>query len=360
MQENTTWKFYTHSEEVWQAMLTAINNATRSIDMEQFIFNNDEPGNRFLEALKSKAREGLKIRIFCDTVGSFTLSRSGIEKEFADLGIQIKFFNSVFPWHPNKESLWYFRDHRRLLIIDRHIGFTGGVCIGERMRLWRESHVQIEGLVVSQMLESFEVMWNRTFHKFTYYLKRKKIEGNNADFKYLTNAPLPGKRYMYRELIRAIKNAKHYIYLTTPYLLPDSRLLRNLKEASARGLEIRLIVPIKVDTVVVGIGGNTFFTDLLESGIRIFRYNGVFIHSKTAVIDGKWSTIGSLNLDNLSLRYNFEGNIVSVNKRFAFELEHQFLKDLELATELTLTEWRKRPLISKIAEILVWPIRKFL
>ncbi len=362
MNEQTTWKFYTNSVDAWEAMLLSISNATESIDLEQFILSHDSIGVRFLDALKERAKAGITVRIFCDEVGSFSLYRANIKNELESTGIKIKFFNSIIPWNPNKESLWFFRDHRKLLIIDKRIGFAGGVCLGDIMREWRESTVEVKGNVVTQMIESFEVMWNRSYHKFKYYLPKKKKLFTDAqnEFRYITNAPLPGKRYMYKELIRAIKSAKHYIYLTTPYLLPDYRLLRNLKQACKRGVEVRLLIPENTNSRLVNIGGGTFFRDMLDSGIRIFRYTGTLIHAKTGIIDGKWSTIGSLNLDNLSLRYNFEGNIVSLNKHFAFELEKQFLDDLKLSKELTLTEWGKRGLLRRFLEILIWPFRKLL
>ncbi len=358
----TTWEFYTDTEKAWEAIKLSIEGASVSIDLEQYIFSFDSVGLTFIEALKERARSGVKVRIFCDTIGSYSLYRSGIKLALEEAGIEIKFFNPVFPWHPNKESLWYFRDHKKLMIIDKKFGFTGGVCLGEAMRTWRDSYVRIEGPVVGQMQESFDNMWHKAYHKFRFYLPRRKKgdQSNGADFKYLSNSPIPGKRYMYRELIRAVKASKHYIYLTTPYLLPDSRLLRNLKEASERGVEIRILVPKETDTKIVTIGMHTFFEDLLKHGIRIFEYGPNMLHSKTGIIDGRWSTVGSLNLDNLSLRYNFEGNIVSIDKSFAFELEKQFLEDLKLASELTLSEWNKRSSLSKLLETLVWPFRKLL
>lgn len=362
MKGGTTWEFYTNSSDAWEAMLLSIMNAEHSIDLEQFILSYDSVGIRFIEALKKRAEQGVKVRIFCDEVGSFSLYRANIKHELEKSGIEIKFFNSIIPWNPNKESLWFFRDHRKLLIIDQKIGFAGGVCLGEIMREWRESTVMVSGPVVEQMLESFNIMWNKTYHEFRYYLRRrkKKIIEVPSDYRYITNAPLPGKRYMYKELIQSIKAARHYIYLTTPYLLPDSRLLRNLKKASKRGLEVRILIPENTNSKLVNIGSGTFFNDLMTSGIRIFRYKGTLIHAKTGIIDGKWSTIGSLNLDNLSLRYNFEGNIVSLNKDFAFELERQFLEDLKNSHELTISEWAKRGLIRRILEVLIWPLRKLL
>lgn len=343
-------------------MLLAIEEAKESIDVEQYIFYFDLIGRMFLEALSNKALQGVKVRLFCDSVGSYSFIRSGTAKELEKAGVEITFFNPVTPWHPNNESLWYFRDHRKLIVIDKRIGFTGGVCLGADMRGWRDSHVRIEGPVVNDMIHSFEVMWKKAYRKVRFLLKKqKRLQAEDvSSFRYLTSAPLPGKRYLYRELIRAVKSAKSYIHLTTPYFLPDYKLSRSLKAAARRGVEVSILVPERANILVVDLGMETFFTDMLENGIRIFRYGAALLHGKTGVIDGSWSTIGSLNLDNLSLRYNFEGNIVSTDKTFAGELEEQFKEDLVHSTELTLPDWQKRSFHQRILEILVWPIRKFL
>ena len=354
------WQFYLTSEEAWDAMLQEIELAKKSIDLEQYIFVNDAIGNKFIELLIKKSEEGISIRIFCDEVGSFPLYRSKIKMELEKKGIPLKFFNSVLPWNPNRESLWYFRDHRKLMIIDDEIGFTGGICLAEEMQGWRESYVKITGPVVDQMKETFEIMWEKSYRKPEFFFKNKTDEEKREKFKYLTNSPLPGKRFMYKELIDVIKNSKHYLYLTTPYFLPDSRLLREIKHASKRGVKVCILVPKIPNHILIEIGSRTFFEDLLKHNVKIFRYEKTMIHSKTAVVDGSWSTIGSLNLDNISLRYNFEANLVSTDKEFTFELERQFLNDLKLSKELFLDEWLKRPIRQKIAELIIWPIRKLL
>lgn len=354
----TFWQFYTTSVQAWSAMLEAIEKATESIDLEQYILSNDAVGSRFIELLIKKAREGVKVRILCDAIGSRPIYKSSLEKDLAKENIELHFFNTLLPWSPHKESLWYFRDHKKLLIIDGTVGFTGGVCIADEMKDWRESTLRIEGLVVRDMISSFEVMWQKMYKKPRFYLKSKNQDGQTA-FKYLTNSPLPRKRFMYHELIRAIRNAKYYINLTTPYFLPDHRLVRVLKSAVKRGVKVKLLVPMKPNHFIVDIGAATFFDDMLSSGLRIFRYKSM-IHSKTMVVDGSWSSIGSLNLDNLSLRYNFEGNIVSTDKNFALEIERQFMDDLKLSDELLLPSWRVRGWFQKFLEILVWPIRKLL
>jgi cardiolipin synthase A/B len=361
--QNHSWKFFTSSVQAWDSMIESISLASESIELEQFILNYDSVGIRFLDALKERAKAGVRVKIFCDTLGSLSLYRSGVVTSLLTSGIEVKFFNSIIPWSPDIESLWYFRDHKKLLIIDKKVSFAGSVCLGDEMREWRESTVMISGPVVDQMVRSFYVMWNKSYHKYKFYFIRKRQGNPNAldqDFNYVTNSPLPGKRYMYRELLRAIKSSKKYIYLTTPYLLPDSKLLRAITRSSKRGVDIRLLVPEKTDSILVNIGIGTFFNHLLESGVRIYRYSSTMIHSKTGIVDGTWSTIGSLNLDNLSLRYNFEGNIVSNNLDFSNELEKQFLEDLNMSKEIMKMDWDKRGLILRFLELLVWPIRRFL
>lgn len=366
IKKNTSWKFYTHSEDAWDAMSKSIEDARLSIDIEQYIFQRDVIGSKFIDLLVKKSTEGVKVRILCDEVGSFAFSNSKDLEQLKSLNdnIEIKFFNPLLPWKPYRETLWYFRDHRKLMIVDCRIGFTGSVCIGDEMTTWRESHIEIEDpQTIREMQDAFNAMWNKEYRKFNYIFKKNKNKedqnNHEQEFRYVTNTPLPKKRYMYYELLRAIKKAKEYIYLTTPYFLPNSRLLREIKKAGRRGVKISLLLPFQSNHKIAQIGAETFFSDLLKENISIYLYDKM-IHSKTIVIDDNWSTIGSLNLDNISLRYNFEGNLVSANPLFNLEIKKQFLEDLNKSKKLEYSDWKKRPLFSKFLEILVWPFRKFL
>ncbi len=357
-----SWKFYTNTAEAWEAMLEALENAKHSIDLEQYIFYLDGIGLKFIDVLKRRALDGISIRVICDGVGSYSIYRSNIPEELRDLGIKFRIFNPLLPWSPNNESWWYFRDHQKLLIIDGVIGFTGGICLGEEMKGWRESHVKIIGPAVEEMSKSFELMWQKQYRKPRYLINRAKKEflmRPEKEFSYVTNYPIPGKRFMYYELLRAIRKAKRYIYITTPYFLPDRKLLKSIKKAVRRRVDVKLLIPFSPNHTLADIGAKTFFTEVLEANVKIFRYRSM-IHSKTVVIDDSWSTIGSLNLDNLSLKYNFEANLVSLNKEFALELKSQFMKDLSYTGELTLREWDKRGLKEKILEFLIFPFRKLI
>jgi cardiolipin synthase A/B len=175
----------------------------------------------------------------------------------------------------------------------------------------------------------------------------------------MTQAPLPGERHLYFSFIDAIRQAKSYIYITTPYFIPDHRLYRALRLAEQRGVDVRILMPEKSNISLVDYGARSFFQAFLSKKIRLYLYDEM-IHAKTAVIDGEWAMIGTLNMDNVSLRYNFECAVISTDTLCAEELSSVFKNDLAKATEVILQEWEKRPLLEKIKEVLVWPIRKLL
>ncbi|MSR71399.1 MAG: hypothetical protein EXS50_01860 [Candidatus Taylorbacteria bacterium] len=356
--KETSWNFYVTPKEAWDAMLTTCKEAQSSIDLEQFIFCTDEIGNQFIDICRAKAKEGVRVRILCDAAGSFGFYNSTIPQSLRDDGVRIAFFNTLVPGGKHNHTPWLFRDHQKLLVIDNVIAFTGSLALWESTKNWRETHVRIEGDVVPTMTHSFNQMWERAFKNKT---RDKNLPpSTTSGFNYITNAPLPGKRYLYHSLIDAIRSARKYIYFTTPYFVPDQRCARVLKLAARRGVDVRILIPHTSDHPIVDYGSQSHFTKMLENGIRIFRYKNSMIHAKTGTIDSEWSTLGSLNLDHLSFLYNFEGNIVSTNKKFAEDIKQQFVNDLEKSQELTLTEWKKRSLLQKFLEAATWPIRKIL
>ncbi|HEY4511407.1 MAG TPA: phospholipase D-like domain-containing protein [Candidatus Paceibacterota bacterium] len=353
-----SWKFYLNSKDAWDAMLVAVRSATVSIDLEQFILYTDEIGNEFITLCQEKAKQGVRVRILCDAAGSFGLYGSLVPNLLEESGVKIAFFNTFIPGVGNNHTPWLFRDHRKMLVVDSTVAFTGGICLGEAMRSWRDTHVELRGEVVAEMEYEFNRMWSYA-HKRRFRSRFKKPAATEG-YHYVPNLPLPRRRYLYYTLIEAIRGARHYVYLTTPYFVPDRRLFRVLSLAALRGVDVRILIPRTSDNHIVDVAAHTHFAHVLKAGVKIHRYTGSMIHAKTAVIDDEWATVGSLNLDNVSLRYNFEGNIVSTDKKFAAELKSHFLKDLPQSKELTQEVWEKRGIIQKLKEILVRPIRWFL
>lgn len=358
MSSPTSWKLYSANEEAWLSMLHDCAHAEGSIVLEQFIFMNDDFGQKLIKICAERAANGVKVRFLWDAAGSFTFWGSGIAEDLYEKGIELLFWKTLIPGYfkvPNIRS-WYFRNHRRTLVIDEKIAYTGSICFDDRLKNWRDTNARFIGPVVHEMSNAFEVMWARASSN---KLPRKSFP-IREEFRYITNYPAPGRRHIYVAVVKAIREAHRSVYITTPYFVPTHRLIRTLRSASKRGVDVRLIIPERSDHYAVDLGARAFFKTLLQSGVRIFLYSGNMIHSKSMVIDGTWSTVGSMNLDSASLLYNFEANIVTSNEKFAQELTKHFMNDLEDSKEVSLNEWQNRFFLEKIPENLIRLVRKFL
>jgi cardiolipin synthase A/B len=350
--------FYRDSKSTWEAMLADIERATVSIDFERYIFVCDTIGQRFIDAFIRKAKQGVKIRILCDMVGSLGFYLSQIPVELSRIGIQVQFFNPISLWRIGNFSANLFRDHRKLLIIDGNVGYIGGIGMQDHMADWRDTEVRIEGGFALHMRELFESMWHSTLKRR--FIKPKRLNVFVKHYELVTNAPHFRQRFIYRSFISAIRNAKRYIYLTTPYFVPDLKFLRVLRLAAKRGVDVRLLVPEYADHYFVTSARESYFTLLLKSNIRVYKYHEVMMHTKTAVIDDEWATVGSFNLDSLSFLFNYEANVVSSDREFAAIVKEDFFNDLRNAHEVHYEEWIRRPLLQKLRELLTWPMHKIM
>jgi cardiolipin synthase len=357
--EKTSWKLFTSNEETLDAMILACESATETIELEQFIFVPDNFGNRLINVCERKASQGVKVRFIWDAAGSFSFFGASIIEDLNKKGIELVFFKTLFPTFfetPNYRS-WYFRNHRRTLVVDGKIGFTGSICIWEKSKNWRDTNIMIEGLVVTDMYRAFERMWDRAQGKKL--PKIKKNRSSDHEFKYISNNPRPGHRRLYNHVVEAIRNSKKSINITTPYFVPTHRLSRVLKLAAHRGVDVKIIMPEWSDHSFVDLSARTFFYSMLKSGIKIYLYKGNMLHAKTIIIDGDWSSIGTLNMDHISLLYNFEANLITTNKKFADELSSHFNTDLLNAENITFEQWRSRYWVEKIAGFFIKFIRSF-
>jgi len=350
------WKFYLNPRDAWSAMLEDCAAATKTIYLESYIFAADEAGKRFTELFQKKVKEGVRVRILCDMVGSYGFFNSPYAKSLADQGIEIRFFNQINPWRVNKLFSWFRRDHRKIFIVDSRVGYMGGVNIGARMANWRDTHVRIEGLVVRDMCYGFERMWAATHEKR--FLRLQKPYVAMPEFSFLTSSPRLRQRFIYRNMLKVIRGAKRYIYFSTPYFVPTLRLFQSLMAAAKRGVDVRILLPEKSDVRTVDIASGSYFTLALKSGVKIYRYQTSIFHVKTCVVDDEWATVGSANLDNVSLFFNYEANLVSRTKPFIKELKGHFMKDVESSRELHYDTWITRPLALKFLELATWPFHK--
>ncbi len=346
------------TKDIWPVMILACRNATKSIWFEQYLMGTGETPQAFVDILCQKASEGVEVRCLFDALGSFAFGRSSLHSQLLNAGAKVNFFNWLKPFSNHNKKFIYFRNHRRLLILDGISAFTGGICIDDATAYWQDTQVEVTGPVVEKMKDVFNRDWYSS-ERVGLKLSRKKSPYGAEGFYFFTSDPLPHKRYLYYRLITAIKHAKNYIYLTTPYFLPDHKLSLALNKAVKRGVDVRLLVPKRSNHQLVNRGSQTYYDYFLSHGIKIYR-TPIMIHDKTGVIDDNWATAGSLNLDNVSLRYNLEGNLISTDRPFALQIKANFMADLSQSQQLTLEEWRKRSFLDQWLEMLIWPIRKLL
>ncbi len=353
-----SYRFYTKTADVWEAMLADLEQAKISIDLERYIFSIDAIGTRFVDVLKRKAGEGVRVRLLVDMVGSFGFYLSPVVKELEAAGVKVKFFNPISPWRITTFSSHFFRDHRKILVVDGVIGYVGGTGIDYKTANWRDSEARFEGQICQEFTVLFERLWESTLRDR--FLRFKKTNLYVKHFDVLSNSPRFGQKFIYRTLIEALRGAKRYVYLTTPYFIPDLRMLRVLRILAKRGVDVRILVPEQSDYAFLDNANRSYFSLMLRSGVRMYLYKPVMLHAKTAVIDDEWSTIGTFNLDNLSFRYNFEISVVSTEVQFIATLKDHYVNDILASRELTKEQWADRPFIQKVREFITWPFHGLL
>jgi cardiolipin synthase A/B len=350
---NNTLQIYDFGSDLYDAMLAAIDNAQKSIYLESFIWKGDKTGQAFKDHLMRKADEGVEVYVIFDHFGNMVVPREF--KSFPPNIHALAYQAFTRPWHI-LDPRHYALDHRKLLIVDGHIGFIGGYNIGsEYATKWRDTHLRIEGSAVADIAQSFTEFWNQ-YHKKKEYVTRHyprtfdpliNLRGTSAA---RMTFPI---RDMY---IGAIDRAEHTIHLTNAYFVPDRVLLEALITASQRGVDVCVIVPWISNHRIVDWITHGYFTSCLHAGIRIYGYNNM-LHAKTCTIDGQWSTIGTANLDRLSAVGNYEINVEVYSTALAKQMEELFKCDTTNAFELTLEKWAKRPWYVVLSEYILLPLR---
>ena len=347
------------------AMKAAISAAKDHINLETYIFDQDAVGTEFAELLMERQRAGVQVHIIYDAVGTIGTPQVFFDK-MRDAGIQLSAFNPINPlkllgpWEPNN------RDHRKILVVDGQVAFTGGVNISStyansslfRSKLrrnpkvgWRDTHIQIEGPAVAALQWEFLNTWASQSplelgdHNFFPPLQN----AGDKLVRILASAP-NGDQEIYNAYISAINNAKTSVHITSAYFVPDVQIMRALIAAAQRGVQVQIILPGVKESGVVFYAGQSFYSQMLRGGIQVFQLQIAVLHAKTAVIDGFWSTVGSTNLDSRSFLHNYEVNAVVFDNGFGRAMEDAFAEDLRHATEITLEAWEQRPLSNRLKE----------
>lgn len=355
--EDSEMSIYTSGDSVYDDMLEAINGAKKSIHMETFIWKNDQVGQRFLDALNAAADRGVDVYVIYDGFANLVVPNSFY-----------KFSDNVHVYRmPVVRRSWWRGllrytgfNHSKILVVDDNIGFVGGYNIGSTYaNQWRDTHVREVGPAVWGLRNSITTVWNEGRDVED---QIEWVPPRNWDPEVRVAANLPVQLvYPIRNLyLRAIERAKDHIWITTPYFIPDQQILEALTAASRRGVDVKVMVPKDSNHILADWVSRGFYGQLLDAGVTILLYAASMIHAKTATIDGEWSTVGTANIDRLSLSFNYETNVEIVDPDFAAEMEKVFESDTEHCEVLSSPRWRDRHPMARFAETVLIPLRPIL
>ncbi len=351
-------QIYNNGKETFKAVFEAIKNAKHHIHLEYYIFSNDNIGNQLKNILIEKSKEGVEVRVIIDDVGSWSLSKKFIA-ELRENGVEIYSFMEVH--FPRLTSRANYRNHRKILVIDGNIGFTGGINIADRyvdgvegIGPWHDTHLKITGDAVVCMQVIFAADW--------YFVITENLSGRKY-FPALTNSkgipvqvaasgPDSDWENIGQAIFAAIATAKTNVYIATPYLMPPDQIISAIKTAALSDVDVRIIIPGKSDSTISKWCSLSFIEELLEAGVKIYFYEGGFIHSKYVLADGIFSTVGTTNLDFRSIETNFEVNAFMYDEKFTGRLEKIFMNDIKNSRQVFLEQWKKRPWHHKLRESL--------
>jgi cardiolipin synthase len=350
-------------------MMASARAATSSINLETYIFDQDKVGAEFADLLIEKQRQGVQVNIMVDAVGNLATPATFFDR-MRQAGIRVIVFNPVNPakakgkWEVNN------RDHRKLMVVDGRIAFTGGINISstyansslfrsrhkpdevdESKVGWRDTHIKIEGPAVAPLQWSFVNLWVQQeggeLSRAEYFPALAPV--GDKILRVLATNP-DGDFEIYKSLVVAMSEAKKSIHLTAAYFVPDQQIVDALVGAAKRGVDVRLVLPGVSDHSMIRYAGQAFYDQLLKGGVKIHELQIAVLHAKTAVIDGAWSTIGSANIDRRSFIHNYELNVVVIDPAFGRDMESAFNEDLRDSKEVTLEQWRHRPWGDRIRE----------
>ncbi len=353
---------YTFGQDLYDAMIEAIDGAQRQILFETYIWKGDEVGKRFKDALIAAADRGVEVYCIFDSFANLVVSPAF--KTFPDT---IKVLR--YPVYPAGLRFYdlrrYGRDHRKILVVDDAVGFVGGYNVGTAYATeWRDTHIRITGPGVWDLKRAFADFWNLNRRKRIGPSERPLLLGTASSWdpqiRLQRNVPrlrVFPIRGMYLE---AIDRSSRNVWMTAAYFIPDQDFVDALKRAARRGVDVRLLVPLKSNHIVADWISRGYFSQLLDAGVRILRYRDAMVHAKTATIDGSWSTVGTANVDRLSLAGNYEINAEIIDPSMAGLMEEIFLVDESNCLELSLSEWEARDLHRRFTERVLAPLRPLL
>ncbi|MCI6188438.1 MAG: cardiolipin synthase [Clostridium sp.] len=352
---------YYNGVDKFKQLIKDLKNAKKFIHIQYYIIRPDRLGKKIMSILEEKAAEGVEVRFLVDSMGSYRITKRSL-KNFTKNGGKFEiFFPGILP-HVNTRI--NYRNHRKMVIIDGEYGYTGGFNVGDEyigedkhIGFWRDTHIRIRGEAVNDLTDRFLLDWcyasGEEIDDFSKFYPEKPIRDGDIAIQIVTSGPDHNEEYIKNAYMKMINNAKKYVYLETPYFVPDSPMLEALKLSALSGVDVRLIIPGKPDHVFMKWAASAYIGDLLNAGAKVYLYQNGFIHAKTIVADGKVCTVGTANMDMRSYCLNFEVNAFIYDDRVANNLETQFFKDIEDCKVMTKEEYDKRNISLRIRESII-------
>ena len=354
---------YSDGKLFFNELLESLKKAKKSINIEFYIFNNDDIGTKILNVLEEKAKEGVEVRLLYDSVGSRSLNRNVLNKLINEGGKVGEFFPS---WLKFININMNFRNHRKIVVIDNNVGFVGGFNVGDeylgkdsKFGYWRDTHIKFTGSAVNDLNLRFLADWRYATKEEVsleeiFEANEENSNSNNVGMQIVSSGPNLSDKYEIKmAYLKMIQKAKKYLYIQSPYLIIDNSISDSLKLAAASGVDVKIMIPGKGDHPFVYWANLVYAGDLIKEGIRVFHYDkNAFLHAKTVVIDDEVCSIGTANMDTRSFELNFEVSSFIYSEKIAKEQKYEFENDMKKCEELTLEKYQNRSRIVKIKESL--------
>lgn len=356
--ENNDIEIYNWGKDKFKALMKDIKEAEHSIDIQYYIFRSDKLGKSIISLLEEKLKEGLKVRLLVDAIGSRGFRKKYLRRYLALGGEYIRFYPPILRIFNPKIN---YRNHRKIVVIDDKIAYIGGFNVGDdylgkykNMGPWRDTHLRLEGSAVIGLKLRFLKDWyysnNNNIDMDSDIISQNiSIKGNKA-VQIVTSGPDTEFQNIKNLMLYMINSAKKSIYIQTPYLVPDASIMEAIKMAIIKGVSVNIMIPSKPDHIIIYWATTSFARELVELGANVYTYDEGFLHAKVVVVDNLLATVGSANLDERSFALNFEANAVIYSKEINAKLKAQFYIDLEKCTKLTVDLMNKRPLHIRIKE----------
>jgi cardiolipin synthase len=355
-----------NGEQIFPTVLTGIRAAQRTITYAQYYFEDGPVARDIAEALAERCRAGVGVSVLLDAFGSLHMPREYVER-MRDAGCQVVWFR---PLRRYLFRRYYHRNHRRILVVDGRIGFTGGAGVsrkwmgnGRTEHHWRDTDVRVEGPVVEYLQAAFAENWLEATGMVLggeAYFPRPAEPRGQVHAQVARSSPAGGSTAMYTTLLLALSSARQSVLITNPYFVLDDTMRGAVFRTVRRGVRVAVLVPAVIDHNVVRQASRAQFGDLLRAGVEIYEYTPALLHAKTMVIDSVWATVGSTNLDNISFAVNDELNLIVYDRGIAGQLERIFDDDVRVSRRVTYEAWKDRGLRARLFEVLAFPIRDLL